>query len=161
MKFVVDSSVALKWVLPEIDSHRAVALRDDFRNGVHDLLAPDVFAIEVAHALAQAERRNIIHPPDGTLKLVDVLGTLPALHPYLPLLARAFEIGSAARIGVYDCLYVALAEREGCDLITADDRLIKNLQAQFPFFRALAAFPRPARLAHFSNQALAAARATA
>jgi predicted nucleic acid-binding protein len=27
------------------------------------------------------------------------------------------------RIGVYDCLHVALAEREGCDLVTADDRL--------------------------------------
>jgi predicted nucleic acid-binding protein len=141
MKFVVDSSVALKWVLPEIDSHRAVALRDDFRNGVHDLLAPDVFAIEVAHALARAERRNIIHPPEGTLKLVDVLGTLPVLHSYLPLLARAFEIASAARIGVYDCLYVALAERETCDLITADDRLVKNLQSRFPFLRPLATFP--------------------
>jgi predicted nucleic acid-binding protein len=140
MKFVVDSSVALKWVLPEIDSHRAVALRDGFRNGVHDLLAPDVFAIEVAHALARAERRNIIHPPEGTLKLVDVLGTLPGLHSYLPLLARAFEIASAARIGVYDCLYVALAERETCDLITAGDRLVKTLQSRFPFLRPLASF---------------------
>jgi predicted nucleic acid-binding protein len=65
MTFVVDSSVALKWVLPEIDTPRAVALRDDFRNGVHELLAPDVFAIEVAHALARAERRKIIHPPEG------------------------------------------------------------------------------------------------
>ena len=111
MTFVVDSSVALKWVLPEIDTPRAVALRDDFRNGVHELLAPDVFAIEVAHALARAERRKIIHPPEGTQKLTDVLGTLPVLHSYLPLLARAFEIASAARTGVYDCLYVALAER--------------------------------------------------
>lgn len=141
MRFVIDSSVALKWVLPETDSDRAVALRDDFRNGVHELFAPDVFAIEVAHALARAERRKIIRPPEGTLKLIDVLGTLPALHSYLPLLARAFEIASAARTGVYDCLYVALAEREACDLITADDRLIKNLQAQFPFLRALAALP--------------------
>jgi predicted nucleic acid-binding protein len=141
MTFVVDSSVALKWVLPEIDTPRAVALRDDFRNGVHELLAPDVFAIEVAHALARAERRKIIHPPEGTQKLTDVLGTLPVLHSYLPLLARAFEIASAARTGVYDCLYVALAEREACDLITADDRLIKNLQAQFPFIKALVTFP--------------------
>jgi len=141
MTFVVDSSVALKWVLPEIDTPRAVALRDDFRNGVHELLAPDVFAIEVAHALARAERRKIIHPPEGTQKLTDVLGTLPVLHSYLPLLARAFEIASAARTGVYDCLYVALAEREACDLITADDRLIKNLQAQFPFIRELVTFP--------------------
>jgi predicted nucleic acid-binding protein len=141
MRFVVDSSVALKWVVPEIDTSRAVALRDDFRNGTHELLAPDVFAIEVAHALARAERRRIITPPEGTQKLIDVLGTLPVLHPYLPLLARAFEIASAARIGVYDCLYIALAEREACEFITADDRLVRNLQVQFPFIRALATYP--------------------
>ena len=39
-------------------------------------------------------------------------------------LARAFEIASNARIGVYDCLYVALAEREKAPLITADQRLL-------------------------------------
>jgi predicted nucleic acid-binding protein len=40
-----------------------------------------------------------------------VLRNRPDLHPYLPLLPRAFAIASAARIGVYDCLYFALAER--------------------------------------------------
>ena len=100
-----------------------------------------MFAIEVAHALARAERRNIIIPPEGTQKLIDVLGTLPVLHSFLPLLARAFEIASAARIGVYDCLYVALSERERCEFITADDRLVKNLQSQYTFIRALTTFP--------------------
>jgi predicted nucleic acid-binding protein len=52
MRCVIDLSVALKWVLPEIDTSKAVALRDDFRNGTLELLSPDVFAIEVAHALA-------------------------------------------------------------------------------------------------------------
>ncbi len=141
MKYVLDSSVALKWVLPESDTPKAVALRDDFRNDIHELLAPDVFAIEVAHALVRAERRKIINPPEGTQKLIDVLGTLPVLHSSLPLLARAFALASAARVGVYDCLYIALAEREGCDFITADDRLIKNLQMRFPFITALASFP--------------------
>jgi predicted nucleic acid-binding protein len=30
-------------------------------------------------------------------------------------------------VGVYDCLYVALAEREKCDLVTADEKLVRNL----------------------------------
>jgi predicted nucleic acid-binding protein len=141
MRFVLDSSVALKWVLPEIDTAKAVALRDDFRNGTLELLSPDVFAIEVAHALARAERRKVILPPEGTQKLIDVLSSLPVLHSFLPLLARAFEIASVARIGVYDCLYVALSEREGCEFITADDRLVQNLQPQYPFIRALTTFP--------------------
>jgi predicted nucleic acid-binding protein len=63
------------------------------------------------------------------------------LHPYRPLLPRAVVISSAMRCGVYDCLYVALAEREGCELITADDKLVKNLGAQLPFIVSLASMP--------------------
>jgi predicted nucleic acid-binding protein len=55
----------------------------------------------------------------------------------LPLLARAAELSSAMRVGVYDCLYVALAEKKKCRFITADDKLIKNLQKDFPLIVSL------------------------
>jgi predicted nucleic acid-binding protein len=42
---------------------------------------------------------------------------------------------------VYDCLYVALAEREGCELLTADGKLINDLQLTFAFITSLAALP--------------------
>lgn len=35
----------------------------------------------------------------------------------------------------------ALAEREPCQFVTADGKLIKNLQAQFPFIVSLASLP--------------------
>jgi predicted nucleic acid-binding protein len=57
------------------------------------------------------------------------------------LLKRALDIASPARIGVYDCLSVALAEREGCELVTADDRLVRTLHPTFPFIGSLAALP--------------------
>jgi hypothetical protein len=41
MKFVVDSSVAFKWVVPESDTPRAIHLRDEFRATIHELIAPD------------------------------------------------------------------------------------------------------------------------
>jgi predicted nucleic acid-binding protein len=41
----------------------------------------------------------------------------------------------------YDAVYVALAEREGCDLISGDGKLVRNLQARYPFIRALASLP--------------------
>ena len=104
-------------------------------------LAPDVFPVELAHALTRAERRGIIAKGDAELFLADILTTSPHLHPYVPLLRRAVAISSDARVGVYDCLYVALAEREQCELITADDKLIKNLQATFPFIIPLSALP--------------------
>jgi predicted nucleic acid-binding protein len=57
------------------------------------------------------------------------------------LLKRALRVASRARVGVYDCLYLVLAEREGCELLTADDRLVRALQPTIPFITALAALP--------------------
>jgi predicted nucleic acid-binding protein len=60
MKYVLDSSVALKWVLPELDSAKALRLRADFQAGLHELIAPDIFPVEVGQALTKAERRKTI-----------------------------------------------------------------------------------------------------
>ena len=60
MKLVLDASVAVKWALPEIDSDKAVRIRDDYLAGLHELLTPDVFPIEVAHCLTRAERQGRI-----------------------------------------------------------------------------------------------------
>lgn len=137
MRAVIDSSVAIKWVLPETDTPKAVRLRNEFRRGMHDLLAPDVFPVEVAHSLTRAERKKLIQPPAAVKRLNNVLSFPPKLHPYLPLLPRAAMISSRTAQSVYDCLYVVLAEREGCELITADQKLITNLGQTFPFIRPL------------------------
>jgi predicted nucleic acid-binding protein len=65
----------------------------------------------------------------------------PVLYPYLPLMPRAYSLSSVVRMGVYDCLYVALAEREGCDFVTADSRLVSNLGKMFTFITSLSALP--------------------
>lgn len=141
MKYVLDSSVAVKWYLSEIDSAKALQLRTDFISTVHELLAPDILPIECAHALTRAERPGIIAVGDADAHLVQLLRVGVPRHSYLPLLRRAVAISSAARVGAYDCLYVALAERENCELVTADDKLMKNLGLHFPFIRALALVP--------------------
>jgi predicted nucleic acid-binding protein len=107
MKYVLDSNVALKWVLRENNSDKARQLRVDYQQTIHELLAPDVFPIEVAHALARSERRAIITPAQGPIFPADILASQPRLYPYVPLLWRAYAISSQARVGVYDCLYVA------------------------------------------------------
>jgi predicted nucleic acid-binding protein len=118
-----------------------LAIRNDFRNQLHELLAPDIFAVEIAHALTRAERKGIIKTPQAIRLLTDVLSTPLPLQPYRPLLPRAMAISSALRCGVYDCLYVALAEREGCEFLTADDKVLKNLGPTFGFIVSLASLP--------------------
>ena len=132
MKYVLDSSAALPWVLPEKDSAKAIQLRDDARNAVHELLAPDIFPAEVFNALLKAERTKRINVGEAKTLYASIGADIPALHPYLPLMPRAGEIASRYRVALYDCLYIALAERESCEVITADRGTI-SLQLQFSF----------------------------
>ena len=141
MKYILDSSVAVKWVLVEPYSDKANLLRDDFRNAIHELLSTDVFPVEVMHALTKAERQKRISANQGGILWADVMATCPKLVACLPLIPRAYDIASQLRIGIYDCLYVACAEQEKCELVTADDKLIKNAQQQFPFVRHLSTLP--------------------
>ena len=81
MKYVLDSSVALKWVLSEADSGRAIRLRDEYNNGLHELLAPDLFTPEVANSLVAAERHGRIKPGEAALLLSDVVRSAPRSTP--------------------------------------------------------------------------------
>jgi len=138
MKYVIDTSVAIKTVIAESDSAKAIQLRDDYNNGFHDLIAPDLYPTEICNVLMMAERTGKIRPGEAAVFLSDFILDLPALCDAVSLLPRALEISQRFRQSVYDCLYVALAEREGCELVTADDKLIKAVQPTMPFVVSLA-----------------------
>jgi predicted nucleic acid-binding protein len=129
MRYVIDASVAYKWEVNEPDSPKALRLRDDFRRGVHELLAPDIWPVEVANALYTAELKG--HVPSGRFEhhTVNVALVGPALYQSTSLLPRAMAVlrRAVVRVGIYDCLYVALAERETCTPVTADLRLLNAL----------------------------------
>jgi predicted nucleic acid-binding protein len=141
MKYVLDSSVALKWVLPEPDSGRAIRLRDEYNASIHELLAPDIFTPEIANGLASAERQGRIKTGEAAIFFHDIVRNAPAIHPTPPLLIRAIEISLSTRQAVYDCIYVALAEAEGCEMASADDQLVRKLQPLFPFLIRLSDIP--------------------
>lgn len=141
MTYVLDASAALCWVLPRPNSGKALQLRADFQNAIHELIAPSVFSGEVASALTKAERQKLIPVGDARPLLGRIMRTPPIMYPYEPLLDRAVDISSQTRSGLYDCLYVALAERERCELVTDDQKLIANLKAHFPFIVPLTSLP--------------------
>jgi predicted nucleic acid-binding protein len=120
---------------------KAVRLRDDFRQSIHHLLAPDIFIDEMASGLTKAERQKLIPVGQAASLYAQVMNEPVALLPHLPLVTRAIDISSRTRSAYYDCLYVALAEREGCALVTADQKSINNLVPHFPFIVPLASLP--------------------
>ena len=141
MRYVLDASAALCWVLPRPNSGKALQLRAGFQNALHELIGPSIFPGEVASALRKVERQKLIAVGDARPLLGRVMRTPPVLYAYEPLLDRAVDISSQTRSGLYDCLYVALAERDGCELVTDDQKLITNLTPHFPFIVPLASLP--------------------
>jgi predicted nucleic acid-binding protein len=141
MKYVLDSSVALKWVLAEADSGIALRLLDETNNAIHELIAPDIFSPEVANGLATAERQGRIKPGEAATLFLDIIRQAPAIHPSSPLLIRAMEVAVSKRQAVYDCIFLALAESEQCELVSADDAFVRKMKPQFPFLIRLADLP--------------------
>ena len=123
MSWVVDASIAVKWVIPEVLSDKA----DRVRDGEDDVLAPDLLLVEVANALWKKTAAEEIsaREADAAFDLVRRSGI--DLRPTAPLLPRAMDL--ARRLGhpVYDCVYLALAEREDAAFVTADQRLLRRL----------------------------------
>lgn len=133
MNRVLDSSAALHAVLPEPYQAKALQLLRDYRDGITGLLAPDIYPLETLNALSKAERQKRIPFGEG-LKLWNILmADVPALIPHLPLLQRAYDISIQTKTAVYDLIYLVLAEQEGIELVTADDRFYNGLHGRFPF----------------------------
>ena len=114
---------------------------DEYRQGLHDLLVPDIFPLETLNGLAKAERQNRIPLGSGYALWQTILADAPTFHPHFSLFPRAYAIAAATKVAIYDLLYLALAERESCELVTADDRFVKNLQGRFPFIVHLSTLP--------------------
>ena len=141
MRYVIDTSVDIKTYVQEQDSGKAVRLRNEYHQGIHQLIAPDIFPTKMCNVLMILERSGKIKPGEAELFFTQCLNVLPPLFAAVPLLPRALEIAKQLKQTVYDCLYVALAEREGFELATADDKLVKAVQPTLPFVISLSSLP--------------------
>jgi predicted nucleic acid-binding protein len=117
---VVDASVAVKWFSSEAGSAAALALLD----GSEQMLAPAVIRVEVAAAMVKKARAGIVtgEEASGMIELwfgAASSGRLVMVPDEDDLLAAA-RIAIELRHPIYDCLYLALAQRHAIPLMTAD-----------------------------------------
>jgi len=55
---VVDASVAVKWILPEEDTERALRLQESYQDEEIDLISPYLVVSEVANVVWKRQRRG-------------------------------------------------------------------------------------------------------
>ena len=95
----------------------------------------------MCNVLMILERSGNIKPGEAALFFRQFLSEIPPLFAAVTLLPRALEIAKRFQQTVYDCLYIALAEREMCELVTADNKLVKAVQPALPFVMPLSSLP--------------------
>lgn len=123
MRLVVDASVAVKWLVDEEGSDRAIRLL----KGGHECYVPRLLASEVGNALWRKARTGEIERGQA--------GAFAAAIPALAVrwmademvCADAVRLSLALNRALYDCVYLALAHRVGATLVTADARFVNAL----------------------------------
>lgn len=84
---------------------------------------PEVFDVEVLSVIRHALLSGLITEAAAGDLFMDQLDAPVRRHRHLPLLPRAYALRQNFTIA--DAMYVALAERLGAPLVTADERLAR------------------------------------
>ena len=121
--FVLDCSVAAKWVLPETDRAPSLKLFDRYAAGEILLIAPDLLLAEFASLVARRNRRKELTRKQAQEALSLMTRCAPRLYETRPRIFRAFELSLKHQLSLRDCVYLALALEYDCPLVTADLRL--------------------------------------
>jgi predicted nucleic acid-binding protein len=137
-KVVIDSSVAIKWFLPETLSEPAGRILSAHEDGSLLLLAPDLLYAEVGNILWKKERSQVLEGVEAR-RVLEAFHTLRfQLTSNSVLLTEAYRLAVAHQRTVYDALYIALSLREECPFVTADEKLVHAVAAALPNVIALA-----------------------
>jgi predicted nucleic acid-binding protein len=133
--YVLDASVAIKWVLPEIQepfSVHAKEVMEQAMSGDLGLVVPDIFWAELGNVIWKAVRKGRIDR-EGAAKAMEALMSIDvqemATRSLMPI---ALETAINSKIAVYDACYVELANRLDIALVTADQSLYLKAAATLP-----------------------------
>jgi predicted nucleic acid-binding protein len=122
MTVVVDTSVAVKWFVRETGRERALSVLD-----APERHAPDLIVAEVGNVAWRKAILGEVTGEQARFICAAVRRYFIVLHRSEALIERAIAIALQLRHPIYDCLYLACAERVGGRLVTADERLLAAL----------------------------------
>lgn len=88
-----------------------------------------MLAIEIGNVFRNKVRRGSLTALEADLRLAAFFRDQTVrLLPSSPYLTSALQIANTYNLSIYDALYLAVADAENCQMITADDRLFNSLR---------------------------------
>lgn len=137
---VVDASLAVKWMLIEADTGRALDLAARHRD---EMFAPDLLSIEVVGAIVRRTNEGILstNASGETLRLWFESWAGNAIRLIVTSadpLERAASLAMTLRHPLKDCIYLALAIELDCALATCDAKFAARARPLYPEVKLLA-----------------------
>lgn len=124
-RFVVDCSVVMAWCFEDEADQYADSILDLLTDS--EAIVPSIWPLEVANVLLVAERRKRLTEADS-MQFIKLLKELPiSIDEESPAraLSEILSVGRQHGLSAYDSAYLDLAMREGSELATRDEGLIK------------------------------------
>ena len=123
MPRVVDTSVALKWVVREDFTDNALALRDDSLRNNDPIYVPPLLMYEATNVLYDFARQRKFTESQAEQAVVDIAAIVTIVRFDTPQLVNAMRIANRAnKQDTYDSQFLAFALSMHCELWTADRR---------------------------------------
>ena len=129
---VVDSCVAAKWVLNEVDSPKARQLGTDVKSSGGKLFVLDIIFAEVGNAIWKRLARGLITQTEADRYLAEFNKSPLEVAESRRLQVAALAIAGKYRRSFYDSLFVALAADLKLPGVTSDEPLYRAIQPDFP-----------------------------
>lgn len=129
-KIIIDSSVAVKWYLPDEENTDAIKIKSDFTKKLVSVSVPILFFYEVSNILRTVSKSLRIDREKSTKAFEDILNLNFTTYFSKVLFKNALQKALNLDITAYDAAYVVLAEHLQISLFTADEKLVKKAKSK-------------------------------
>ena len=133
MRFVLDNSVVMRWLLHDGSDERLAYARK-----VLDLLAqedgeavvPGIWSLEAANVIAKSEAKNLVSEARASafVGLLQAMCIQSDAHTAEHALSETLQLARRFKLSSYDASYLELALREGLPLATLDADLLYAME---------------------------------
>jgi len=131
--YVIDASVASRFLLIEDLSDKAELVLEAFLRGALDLRAPELVVYEVGNTLWESVKQGIIDFGEAEEKFSCFLELrVDSIKLNVEDAGEALEWGVENDATYYDSVYVEASKKIGATLLTADDILYGKTHKQIP-----------------------------
>ena len=140
-RIVLDASVILKWFLADEEyGQSALGLLDKYVSFKLGIVAPSLLEYEVLNGFAIASKRGRIEQGKVMMAIEGFLGleieqkNISYGYPNIMHFSESFNLS------VYDASYLAVADEEGIELVTADKNLFNKTKTKLKWIKWLGDF---------------------